>query len=66
MISRNKTQCYDDLALSGKEKRYPVLFYVCGGGGSPAGLAWIAVRSAFRAATLRNPSYYCLVNLTII
>ncbi|WP_339843615.1 choline esterase [Paenibacillus sp. FSL W7-1088] len=30
-----KTQCYDDLALSGKEKRYPVLFYVCGGGGSP-------------------------------
>lgn len=24
-----KTQCYDDLALSGKEKRYPVLFYVC-------------------------------------
>ncbi|MFC9707402.1 choline esterase [Paenibacillus sp. NPDC056933] len=30
-----KTRCYDDLALSGKEKRYPVLFYVCGGGGSP-------------------------------
>ncbi|MCY7502824.1 choline esterase [Bacillus sp. FSL K6-4563] len=30
-----KTHCYDDLALSGKEKRYPVLFYVCGGGGSP-------------------------------
>ncbi len=30
-----KTWCYDDLALSGKEKRYPVLFYVCGGGGSP-------------------------------
>lgn len=30
-----KTQCYDDLALSCKEKRYPVLFYVCGGGGSP-------------------------------
>ena len=30
-----KTQCYDDLALSGKEKRYPVLFYVCGGGSSP-------------------------------
>ncbi|RKD33565.1 alpha/beta hydrolase [Lacrimispora algidixylanolytica] len=30
-----KTQCYDDLALSGKEKCYPVLFYVCGGGGSP-------------------------------
>lgn len=30
-----KTQCYDDLALSGKEERYPVLFYVCGGGGSP-------------------------------
>jgi hypothetical protein len=30
-----KTQCYDDLALSKKEKRYPVLFYVCGGGGSP-------------------------------
>lgn len=30
-----KTQCYDDLALSRKEKRYPVLFYVCGGGGSP-------------------------------
>ncbi|MED4779030.1 choline esterase, partial [Bacillus atrophaeus] len=30
-----KTQCYDDLDLSGKEKRYPVLFYVCGGGGSP-------------------------------
>lgn len=29
-----KTQCYDGLALSGKEKRYPVLFYVCGGGGS--------------------------------
>lgn len=41
-----KTQCYDDLALSGKEKRYPVLFYVCGGGGSPewgtvdAGVGW--------------------------
>ncbi|MEL4009832.1 choline esterase [Bacillus velezensis] len=30
-----KTQCYDGLALSGMEKRYPVLFYVCGGGGSP-------------------------------
>ncbi|MCP1529977.1 MULTISPECIES: choline esterase [Bacillus] len=30
-----KTHCYDDLALSGKEKRYPVVFYVCGGGGSP-------------------------------
>ncbi|KAA8786863.1 choline esterase [Paenibacillus amylolyticus] len=30
-----KTQCYDDIALSGKQKRYPVLFYVCGGGGSP-------------------------------
>lgn len=30
-----KTRCYDDLALSGKEARYPVLFYVCGGGGSP-------------------------------
>lgn len=30
-----KTQCYDDLALSEKEKRYPVIFYVCGGGGSP-------------------------------
>ncbi|MBL3646991.1 choline esterase [Bacillus vallismortis] len=30
-----KTHCYDDLALSWKEKRYPVLFYVCGGGGSP-------------------------------
>lgn len=30
-----KTRCYDDLTLSGKEKRYPVLFYVCGGGGSP-------------------------------
>ncbi|WP_350253878.1 choline esterase [Bacillus halotolerans] len=30
-----KTQCYDDIALSGKEKSYPVLFYVCGGGGSP-------------------------------
>lgn len=30
-----KTRCYDDIALSGKEKRYPVLFYVCGGGGSP-------------------------------
>lgn len=30
-----KTHCYDDLALSGKKKRYPVLFYVCGGGGSP-------------------------------
>jgi len=30
-----RTRCYDDLALSGKEKRYPVLFYVCGGGGSP-------------------------------
>lgn len=30
-----RTSCYDDLALSGKEKRYPVLFYVCGGGGSP-------------------------------
>ncbi|WP_045207540.1 choline esterase [Bacillus velezensis] len=29
------TQCYDGLALSGMEKRYPVLFYVCGGGGSP-------------------------------
>jgi len=26
-----KTQCYDGLALSGMEKRYPVLFYVCGG-----------------------------------
>lgn len=30
-----QTHCYDDLALSGKEERYPVLFYVCGGGGSP-------------------------------
>jgi predicted dienelactone hydrolase len=30
-----KTRCYDDLALSGKERRYPVLFYVCGGGGCP-------------------------------
>lgn len=30
-----KTQCYDDLALSATEKRYPVLFYVCGGGSSP-------------------------------
>jgi hypothetical protein len=30
-----KTRCYDDLTLSGKEQRYPVLFYVCGGGGSP-------------------------------
>lgn len=30
-----KTHCYGDLALSGKEKRFPVLFYVCGGGGSP-------------------------------
>ncbi|NQX49223.1 choline esterase [Paenibacillus tritici] len=30
-----KTRCYDDLALSAKDKRYPVLFYVCGGGGSP-------------------------------
>ncbi|WP_427181275.1 choline esterase [Paenibacillus sp. TC-CSREp1] len=30
-----RTQCYDDLALSEKQKRYPVLFYVCGGGGSP-------------------------------
>ncbi|MDM5298300.1 choline esterase [Bacillus pumilus] len=30
-----KTQCYDDLALSEKENLYPVLFYVCGGGGSP-------------------------------
>lgn len=30
-----KTRCYDDLALSAKEQRYPVLFYVCGGGGSP-------------------------------
>lgn len=30
-----KTQCYDDLILSVKEKRYPVLFYVCGGGSSP-------------------------------
>ncbi|WP_235566698.1 choline esterase [Bacillus sp. Root920] len=29
-----QTHCYDDLALSGKEERYPVLFYVCGGGGS--------------------------------
>ncbi|MFE0304975.1 MULTISPECIES: alpha/beta hydrolase [Bacillus] len=30
-----KTHCYDDLALSRKEERYPVVFYVCGGGGSP-------------------------------
>ncbi|WFR61145.1 choline esterase [Paenibacillus amylolyticus] len=30
-----QTQCYNGLALSGKEGRYPVLFYVCGGGGSP-------------------------------
>lgn len=30
-----KTQCYDDLTLSGKQTRYPILFYVCGGGGSP-------------------------------
>ncbi|WP_405113974.1 choline esterase [Paenibacillus sp. FSL K6-1217] len=30
-----KTRCYDDLSLSAKDKRYPVLFYVCGGGGSP-------------------------------
>ncbi|MEK3793555.1 choline esterase [Paenibacillus sp. FSL R7-0204] len=30
-----KTRCYVDLALSAKEQRYPVLFYVCGGGGSP-------------------------------
>ncbi|WP_426552254.1 alpha/beta hydrolase [Bacillus pumilus] len=30
-----KTHCYDDLALSQKEERYPVVFYVCGGGGSP-------------------------------
>ncbi|WP_144494573.1 alpha/beta hydrolase [Bacillus pumilus] len=30
-----KTHCYDDLALSRKEERFPVVFYVCGGGGSP-------------------------------
>ncbi|MDR1272631.1 MAG: hypothetical protein LBK04_06580 [Clostridiales Family XIII bacterium] len=30
-----ETRCYDDLALSEKERRYPVLFYVCGAGGSP-------------------------------
>ena len=30
-----KTHCYDDVALSRKKERYPVLFYVCGGGGSP-------------------------------
>lgn len=40
-----KTHCYDDLALSGKEKRYPVLFYVCGGvvhqnGGQPSVQTW--------------------------
>ncbi len=30
-----KTQCYEDISLSEKEKKYPVVFYVCGGGGSP-------------------------------
>lgn len=30
-----KMHCYDDLVLSRKEERYPVVFYVCGGGGSP-------------------------------
>ncbi|QLI78109.1 alpha/beta hydrolase [Bacillus pumilus] len=30
-----KTHCYDNLALSRKEERFAVVFYVCGGGGSP-------------------------------
>lgn len=30
-----ETKCYDNLNFSSKEKSYPVLFYVCGAGGSP-------------------------------
>ncbi|MBE5959126.1 MAG: choline esterase [Lachnospiraceae bacterium] len=30
-----KTQCYDDIKLSDDKDQYPVVFYVCGGGGSP-------------------------------
>ncbi len=30
-----QTHCYDDISLSNSKDQYPVVFYVCGGGGSP-------------------------------
>ncbi|MEH7672167.1 choline esterase [Bacillus pumilus] len=69
-----KTHCYDDLALSGKEKRYPVLFYVCGGGGSPewgtaictdmASLGYVVVSIGHQDSTMYKRKDGKLVNVS--